>query len=66
MAMERTFSIIKPNAVSKNVMGEIISRFEKRGLRLAGAKLIRLSREKPKVFTLNIKIVRFSRVSFTS
>ena len=33
MAIERTFSIIKPNAVEKNVMGEIITRFEKRGLR---------------------------------
>ena len=33
MAMERTFSIIKPDAVAKNVIGEIVSRFEKAGLR---------------------------------
>ena len=34
MAIERTFSIIKPNAVEKNCMGEVITRFEKRGLRV--------------------------------
>ena len=50
MAHERTFSIIKPNAVSKNVMGEIITRFEKRGLRIAAAKMTRLSREKAEGF----------------
>lgn len=50
MAHERTFSIIKPNAVAKNVMGEIITRFEKRGLRIAAAKMTRLSREKAEGF----------------
>ena len=43
MAVEKTFSIIKPNATQKNVMGEIITRFEKRGLRIAAAKFTRLS-----------------------
>lgn len=50
MAIEQTFSIIKPNAVSKNCMGEIIARFEKRGLRVAAAKMTRLSREKAEGF----------------
>lgn len=55
MAIERTFSIIKPNAVKKNVMGEIISRFEKRGLRVAAARLTRLSREKTEGFYIEHK-----------
>ena len=52
MAIERTFSIIKPNAVQKNVMGEIITRFEGRGLRVAAAKFVKLSREKAEGFYL--------------
>lgn len=43
MALERTLSIIKPDAVAKNVVGEIISRFEKDGLRVAAAKMLLLS-----------------------
>ena len=45
MAVERTISIIKPDAVSKNVIGEIYSRFEKGGLRIIAAKMAHLSRE---------------------
>ena len=55
MATERTFSIIKPNAVKKNVIGEIISRFEKRGLRVAAARFTRLSREKAEGFYIEHK-----------
>ncbi|HET7261308.1 MAG TPA: nucleoside-diphosphate kinase [Casimicrobiaceae bacterium] len=44
MAVERTLSIIKPDAVAKNVIGEIISRFERAGLRIAAAKMVWLSR----------------------
>ena len=44
MAVERTFSIIKPDAVSKNVVGEIYARFEKAGLKIVAAKMVRLSR----------------------
>lgn len=55
MALERTFSIIKPNAVGKNVMGEIISRFEKRGLRVAAAKFLKLSKEKAEGFYIEHK-----------
>ncbi|MEO5366166.1 MAG: nucleoside-diphosphate kinase [Magnetococcus sp. WYHC-3] len=45
MAIERTFSIVKPDAVAKNVIGEIYARFEKAGLRIVASKMIRLSRE---------------------
>ena len=43
--MERTLSIIKPDAVAKNVIGKIIDRFETNGLRIAAMKKIKLSRE---------------------
>ncbi len=39
MAIEQTFSIIKPNAVKKNAIGAIVDRFEKEGLKIAAAKL---------------------------
>ena len=45
MAMERTLSIVKPDAVAKNVIGEIYSRFEKSGLSIIAARMLRLSRE---------------------
>ena len=50
MAMERTFSIIKPDAVAKNVIGEIVSRFEKAGLRIIASRMERLTVEKAKGF----------------
>ncbi|MAV23539.1 MAG: nucleoside-diphosphate kinase [SAR86 cluster bacterium] len=43
MMTEKTLSIIKPDAVSKNIIGKIISRFEDNGLEIIAAKLIRLS-----------------------
>ncbi|MFN3712739.1 MAG: nucleoside-diphosphate kinase [Alcanivoracaceae bacterium] len=46
MAVERTLSIIKPDAVAKNVIGEIVSRFEKAGLRVVAMKMVHLSDEK--------------------
>jgi len=45
MAVERTLSIIKPDAVAKNVIGEIYSRFEKAGLQIVAAKMMHLSQE---------------------
>ena len=45
MAVERTFSIVKPDAVRRNLIGEIYSRFEKGGLRIVAAKMLRLSEE---------------------
>lgn len=50
MALERTLSIIKPDAVAKNVIGEIYSRFEKAGLRIVGAKMVQLTREQAEGF----------------
>ena len=46
MTIERTLSIIKPDAVAKNVIGEIYTRFEKAGLKIIAAKMMRLSKEK--------------------
>ena len=43
MAVERTLSIIKPDAVAKNVVGEIVTRFEKAGLSVVAAKMVQLS-----------------------
>ena len=43
MAIERTLSIIKPDAVAKNVVGEIITRFEKAGLQVLAGKLVQLN-----------------------
>jgi len=45
MAVERTLSIIKPDAVAKNVIGEIYSRFEKAGLNIVGARMMQLTTE---------------------
>lgn len=50
MSKELTFSIIKPNAVKKNVMGDIISHFEKSGLKIAASKLVTLSKDKCELF----------------
>ncbi len=50
MSIQKTFSIIKPNAVKKGVMGDIISQFEQNGLRIAAAKLTVLSKEKCELF----------------
>ncbi len=50
MSVERTLSIIKPDAVSKHAIGAIISRFEKAGLRVAAAKLVHLTRAQAEAF----------------
>ena len=50
MALERTLSIIKPDAVAKNVVGEIYSRFEKNGLKVVAAKMTQLSRNEAEGF----------------
>jgi nucleoside-diphosphate kinase len=50
MAVERTLSIIKPDAVAKNVIGAIYSRFEQAGLCVVAAKMLRLSREQAEGF----------------
>lgn len=50
MATERTLSIIKPDAVAKNVIGEIYSRFEKAGLHIVAARMMHLTREQAGAF----------------
>ena len=50
MAIEQTFSIIKPDAVAKNVTGEIVSRFEKNGLKIVASKMLHLSKEQAEGF----------------
>ncbi len=45
MAIERTFSIVKPDAVGKNIIGKIYSRFEENGLRIVASKMLRLTDE---------------------
>jgi len=60
MALERTLSIIKPDAVAKNVIGEIYARFEKAGLKVVAAKYKQLSPVKPKASTPCTASVRSS------
>lgn len=64
--MERTFSIVKPNAVADNNIGNIVARFEKEGLRIAAMKLTKLSKEKAEGFYIEHKERPFfgSLVSF--
>lgn len=50
MALERTLSIIKPDAVAKNVIGQVNARFEKAGLRIVAAKMMQLSRQQAESF----------------
>ena len=50
MAIERTLSIIKPDAVAKNVIGQIVGRFEAAGLKVAAARLVQLSRAEAEGF----------------
>lgn len=50
MAIERTFSIVKPDAVARNVIGEIYARFEKAGLKIVAAKMLHLTREQAEGF----------------
>lgn len=50
MAIERTLSIIKPDAVAKNAIGQILSRFEARGLKIVAARMMHLSRAEAEAF----------------
>ena len=50
MSLERTLSIVKPDAVAKNVIGQIIARFESAGLKIAAAKMIHLSSAQAQAF----------------
>ena len=50
MSVERTLSIVKPDAVARNIIGEIYSRFEKNGLTIVAAKMLRLSEDQARGF----------------
>ena len=50
MAIEQTFSIIKPNAMNKNAIGSIIAKFEENGLKIAAAKLVKLTQQQCEEF----------------
>ena len=50
MAVERTLSIIKPDAVAKNVIGKIYTRFEEAGLKIVAARMVHLSRQEAEGF----------------
>jgi len=50
MSIERTLSIIKPDAVAKNVIGQIITRFEQAGLKVVAARMLHLSRDEAERF----------------
>lgn len=50
MAVERTLSIVKPDAVAQNVIGKIYTRFEDAGLKVVAAKMLRLSRDQARGF----------------
>lgn len=50
MSVERTLSIIKPDAVAKNVIGQIYSRFENKGLKIVAARMLQLSRTEAEGF----------------
>jgi nucleoside-diphosphate kinase len=50
MAVERTFSIVKPDGVAKNLIGEVYRRFEKAGLKVVAAKMIRLGQDQAEGF----------------
>jgi nucleoside-diphosphate kinase len=50
MSAERTLSIIKPDAVGRNLIGEILRRFENAGLRISAGKLLRLTPERARAF----------------
>ena len=50
MAVERTLSIIKPDAVQKNVIGQILARFEQAGLRIVAARMVHLTRKEAEGF----------------
>ena len=66
MAIEHTFSIIKPNAVEDNNIGNVIAHFEREGLKVAAGKLTKLSKEKAEGFYIEHKERPFfgSLVSF--
>ena len=50
MALERTLSIVKPDGVTRNLIGNVYQRFEKAGLRIVAARMLRLSKQQAELF----------------
>ena len=61
--MERTFLMVKPDGVQRNLIGEIVSRFEKKGFHLAGVKLTVISQELAETIMESTRASVFWRVS---
>tara|TARA_B100001769_G_scaffold71626_1_gene53611 strand:- start:511 stop:711 length:201 start_codon:yes stop_codon:yes gene_type:complete len=61
MSIQRTLSIIKPDATSKNIIGKIIDRFEENGLKVVAGKLIHMDQAKLLVFMLSMREDLFFR-----
>ncbi len=59
MALERTLSIVKPDGVARNLIGEVYRRFEQAGLRIVAARMLHLSQRTPRRFTQCTASVRF-------
>jgi hypothetical protein len=66
MAIERTLSIIKPDAVAKNVIGQIYARFEAAGLKVVAAKMVHCRAVKPRLSMPCIKPAHSSKIWSTS
>ena len=66
MAIERTLSIIKPDAVAKNVIGQIYARFEAAGLKIVAARMAQLSRREAEQFYAVHKERPFFKTWWTS
>lgn len=64
--MERTLSIIKPDGIAKNIIGEVIKRFETAGIKIAAMKMLQLTKSQAQGFMRFIKNARFSTVSLIS
>ena len=62
MALERTLSIVKPDGVQKNLIGEVYRRFEKAGLKIVAARMMQLTRRRRKASTPCTASVRSSRI----
>ena len=61
MALERTFSIIKPDATKRNLTGKIIDRFESDGLRVVASKRLHMSREQAEGFyAVHLSLIHIS------
>jgi nucleoside-diphosphate kinase len=61
MSIERTLSIVKPDGVGRNLIGEVYRRFEQAGLRVVAARMMQLSQAKRRAFTPCIASGRSSR-----